>query len=161
MMRNSHSEHGFTPLRRSAEHGFTLVELMVVIFVMGLMAGAVVLSMGSTQSDAAEQADRLASRVAAARDEAVTGSAPVRVWISASGYGFERYRRRAWQPMNDRVFRATDWREGTTASTAANGPSRLAFDSIGMPDQPLTVTIAAADRNAVVRIAANGDVAVE
>lgn len=32
------AERGFTPPRRSAEHGFTLVELMVVIVIIGLLA---------------------------------------------------------------------------------------------------------------------------
>ena len=38
LRRDDSSEAGFTPLRRSAENGFTLVELMVVIVILGLLA---------------------------------------------------------------------------------------------------------------------------
>ena len=37
-----------------------------------------------------EDADRFAARVAAARDEAVVTAAPMGLWVSASGYGFQR-----------------------------------------------------------------------
>jgi len=37
-------QNGFTPLRRSAENGFTLVELMVVIVILGLLATIVALN---------------------------------------------------------------------------------------------------------------------
>ena len=37
-------EEGFTPVRRSAEHGFTLVELMVVIVILGLLATIVAIN---------------------------------------------------------------------------------------------------------------------
>ena len=37
-------EEGFTPSRRSAEHGFTLVELMVVILIIGLLATVVIIN---------------------------------------------------------------------------------------------------------------------
>jgi len=34
------SEAGFTPVRRSAEHGFTLIEVMISLFIFGLLAAA-------------------------------------------------------------------------------------------------------------------------
>ncbi len=34
------AEHGFTPLTRSAENGFTLIEMMVALLIFGMLAGA-------------------------------------------------------------------------------------------------------------------------
>ena len=34
------AEHGFTPAKRSAEHGFTLVEVMIALMIFGMLAAA-------------------------------------------------------------------------------------------------------------------------
>ena len=59
-------------------NGFTLVELLVVITLLALTAGAVTLTIGSQDRRASETATRLASRLAAARDEAIMAGAPIR-----------------------------------------------------------------------------------
>ena len=44
LLRERSAEHGLGSVRRSAEHGFTLVELMVVIVIIGLLATIVALN---------------------------------------------------------------------------------------------------------------------
>jgi general secretion pathway protein G len=45
-------DNGFTPLRRSAENGFTLVELMVVLVILGLLATVVIINVLPQQDKA-------------------------------------------------------------------------------------------------------------
>lgn len=95
--------------------GFTLIELMVVLFIIGLVAGAVVLSIPGDSAALSEDADRFAVRVAAARDEAVVSARPVAVWIAPSGYGFDARQDRQWVPLNARTLANRDWNPGTVA----------------------------------------------
>lgn len=144
-----------------ARNGFTLIELLIVIAVMALMAGVVVVTVGAGGSDAGPVADRFASRVAAARDSAVVEGRPTGVWVTASGYGFEQYRARRWEPLTVKPFEGRDWGEGIVASAGGGPRGRVRFDSIGMPSEPLAVTIADGSASAAVRIAANGDVSAD
>ena len=52
--------------------------MMVVLFVMGLLAGVVVLSLPGDQRVLREEAERFAARTVAARDEAISGARQVR-----------------------------------------------------------------------------------
>src|SRR3546814_212063 len=72
------------------QSGFTLVELMVVVAIIGFVSAAVVLAMPDPRGRVIDDADRFAARVAAARDEAVITARPMGVWVSPSGYGFLR-----------------------------------------------------------------------
>ncbi|HET7816203.1 MAG TPA: GspH/FimT family pseudopilin [Sphingomicrobium sp.] len=144
-------------------NGFTLVELIVVIAVMALLTGAVVLTVASP-GGASDSATRFASRLAAARDEAVLSGRPVSAWVSPSGYGFDQLRGGRWQRMAERPFEGADWDKGTAVRTATGtgeGRMRVRFDSLGLPDQPVALRIERDGRAAGVRVAANGDVTVE
>ncbi|MFN2259632.1 MAG: GspH/FimT family pseudopilin, partial [Parasphingopyxis sp.] len=128
---------GSDPARVSS--GFTLIELMVVFFIVGLTATVVMISLPDGSREVRGDADRFAQRVAAARDEAVLESQPIALWVSPSGYGFERRREGTWQPIVQPPFDATDWRGGTVARVPPEG-TRLVFDSVGLPSEAIAVT---------------------
>lgn len=149
--------------------GFTLVEMLVVMLVMALLATTVVLTAGAGGRGVAADASRLASRIAAARESAITSARPVGVWISRSGYGFDVRSGGAWRPAGQKPFETIDWPAGTTVAAAglageqaalSGGRARLVFDNLGLPDSPLRLDIARDGRSARVTVAPNGDVEV-
>lgn len=72
------------PRRRAA--GFTLVELVVVIAIIGIAAAAVVLSLPGDGDDVRRSAQRLAAHMNAARDAAILSGRPVQVMPAAQGW---------------------------------------------------------------------------
>lgn len=159
---------------RDRQDGFSLVELMVVLFVIGLMASLVILSIPSDGAALSRDADRLAVRIAAARDEAVIGGAPVALWIAPSGYGFERRDGAAWTALPGRDLAGADWDDGTIASVEGQAPApsaqraddaagegrsaRIIFDTTGLPDGPASIRMRRAGQERVVSISATGEV---
>jgi len=133
---------GFNFVRRSAQQGFTLVELMVVLTIIGFISAAVVLAIPDPRGRVIEDADRFAARVAAARDEAVVTAAPMGLWVSASGYGFQRREDGRWVPLEDKPFVTANWKGGTRALVGKDGRQQISFDGTGLPTDPLTVTLA-------------------
>ena len=143
-------------------NGFTLVEMMIVIAVMALLAGVIVLTF-PTDRGPTEAATRFASRIAAARDQAVTTGRPISAWVSASGYGFDQLRDGRWERLERRPFDVSDWGPGMEVGLTGAGSSRgrVRFDSLGVADQAMAVRLARAGKSVGVRIAANGEVTVE
>ena len=162
-------------LREDLKNGFTLIELMVVLFIIGLVAGAVVLSIPGDSAALSEDADRFAARVAAARDEAVVSARPIAVWIAPSGYGFDARQDRQWVPLNARTLANRDWKPGTIAqiegemaeaaaptnadpAAATPGRVRFWFDSTGLPNIPVTVLLSRGANSDRIVISATGEV---
>ena len=59
----SDRETGFTPLKRSAEHGFTLIEMMVALAIFSLAALAIIRLEGATLSSTAVLVDRAIGQI--------------------------------------------------------------------------------------------------
>jgi len=143
--------------------GFTLVELMVVLAIMALFAGAVVMTMGRLGGGSTDSANRLGARLAAARDEAIVSGTPIAGWVSASGYGFDRFEKGRWEPLSAKPFEGANWESGTQVSVGGGGGdarARVRFDSLGLPDAPLSLRLARNGEISRIDIVANGDVKV-
>ena len=146
-------------------NGFTLIELRAVMLLMALIAGVVVMSTGARGQGPRPDAERLASRLAAARDSAITGARPVSFWASRSGYGFETYQGGQWQPVAVKPFDPVDWKDGTQIESGRtrgleDGRVRLTFDNLGLPESPFTLQLVRDGQQVRIAVAANGDVSV-
>jgi general secretion pathway protein H len=115
---------------------------MVVLTIIGFISAAVVLAIPDPRGRVIEDADRFAARVAAARDEAVVTARPMGLWVSASGYGFQRREGGRWTAMEDKPFATAIWKSGTRALVGKDGRQQIAFDGTGLPTDPLSVTLA-------------------
>lgn len=138
--------------------GFSLVELMVVLLLIGLAATAVVLTLPAGAGDARAQATRFAARVAALRDRAVIESRPMGLWATASGYGFEGRAGDGWVPLTDRTLTPADWQAGTAVAVDGAAQGRLTFDRLGLPDAPLRLDLTQGGGSATVLVTAAGEV---
>ncbi|ACT59146.1 GspH/FimT family pseudopilin [Hirschia baltica] len=89
------------PLHKNeGEFGFTLVELLVVIFIIGLMSGVVVMSMPERQTDSRAEAEQLTLAIASLSREAIASGEAVS-WTHVEGMNlFERYHGGDWVALN-------------------------------------------------------------
>ena len=136
------SLNGEGVVRSPIANGFTLIELMVVLTIIGFISAAVVLAMPDPRGRVVEDADRFAARVAAARDEAIVTARPMGVWVSASGYGFQRRDGGQWMPVEEKPFVTANWTSGTRALVGKDGRQQIGFDGTGLPTDAMTVTLA-------------------
>ena len=140
--------------RPARQDGFTLIELMVVLVIIGLAGAAVMLAIPDAGGSLAGEAERFAARAAAARDTAILESRPVAVQIGRSGYEVTRRVGGVW-----RTEARYAWAERTMPDVAGSGEAGIRFDSTGFAE-PVRVTLRRGDRQAAVDIAGDGGVRV-
>ena len=134
--------------------GFTLVELMVVLVILGLTSAAVVLAIPDPGGGLVGEAQRFAARARAAQERAIMDNRAFALRFTAAGYGFERSQGGAWQALEERPFATARWSEGTLVNPAAG---RLVFDSTGFTE-PAQVVLTRGRERVAVTIAAGGEI---
>lgn len=83
--------------RRDA--GFSLMEMLVVVFIIAMASTAVVLTLPEPTPDARKHADALARELVQAGRESIISGEPIALTANADGYRFQRYRGGEWLPM--------------------------------------------------------------
>ncbi|MGZ2747143.1 GspH/FimT family pseudopilin [Burkholderia stagnalis] len=135
--------------RRAA--GFTLLEMLVVLMIVGLLVAVVTLAPSrNRRTDLAEEAQRLASLLESAGDEAQVRSTPIAWQPVGGGYRFvQRTESGAWSPMKDDLFRARRWGTAVTGVTVryTGGDEPIARVVLGDEsiDVPVTITLTSGD----------------
>ena len=139
---------------RRKQQGFTLVELMVVLVILGLAAGAVMLAMPEAGGSLSSEAERFAARAKTARDTAILESRAVALQIGRGGYEVARREGGVW-----RTEALYDWVERTTPDVGGNGEASIRFDSTGF-SEPARVTLRRGDQRVAIDIGGDGGVRV-
>ena len=145
---------------RRGSAGFTLIELMVVIMIIGLATAMVVWALPDPRGRLLDEATRFAARTRAAQQAAIVDARPVSVWVSAGGYGFDQRRQGAWAAIGEKPFEVTSWGKGTSAVVTGGSRDRVMFDSTGFADRPLDVRLTRDAEAVTVRVGADGAVKV-
>ena len=95
--------------RRALTAGFSLLELMVVVAIIGLMAGTLVLStnLGGSERQLEREVDRVRGLIGLMREEALMQNRDYGIEITATGYRFFvfDYEQLLWYPPpNEQLF---------------------------------------------------------
>lgn len=145
---------------RPAAGGFTLVELMVVLALIGLMGAAVALTLPPSTPAHAADAEALAAALTRARQEAILTTRAVEASVDAHGYAFAIQDFGGWRPL-DGALRARAWSPGVRPRLPQRQSRQvLQFDPTGSAE-PATVALESGRGRARIAVDIAGEVSVD
>jgi general secretion pathway protein H len=141
------------------ERGFSLVEMMVALAILGLLTGAILMTLPPQGPRASDEAEALAARLEHAREAALTANRSVEVTLEADGLGFREQRRGQWVPLAEGPFKPRPWPQGLAVAVESDGGRAVRFDSTGAAE-PATVRLSNGRSTTRVVVDAQGEVQV-
>lgn len=138
--------------KKTRTGGFTLIELMVVLVIIGLASAAVVLTMPERGGSVASEAERFGARAKAARDEAILRSHAIVLQVGQDGYHVRRRVDGAW-----RTEAQYEWVDGTSPDVGGVASGNIRFDAAGLTD-PIRIVLRRNGRQSAIDIGTDGGV---
>ena len=110
------------PTHRS-HRGFTLIEILVVVVIMAVVAGAVTFAVGGVggERQLARQAEQTQALIGYACEQAELTGHSIGVGVSTKGYRFSQFDRENWVPFGIGDLRTRKWLETTRAALSRDG----------------------------------------
>ena len=97
----------------SPEDGFTLLEIIVVVFIIGIVLSMVVISVNPNKGDELKsEADRFLSLVTLATQDSILLSKDFALELSHDGYSFLTLEDQQWVAVDDKTFHSRTLPEG-------------------------------------------------
>lgn len=138
--------------------GFTLVEMLTVLVIIGLMSSAVVLTFPKQKSPLAEQAQDFLRAVNGVSQDAILSGQTTALGVSREGYALYKFGPQGWETLNQSLWADTGQAQMEIAQENLDLPEDVQplifFESIGV-SEPFTLTLS--DRNVDYIFRSNGD----
>lgn len=132
---------------------------MVALAILGLLTGAILMTLPPRGPRVSDEAEALAARLEHAREAALTANRPLEVTLEADGVAFREQRRGEWVPLTEGPFKPRPWPEGLSVAVDSDGRRAVRFDSTGAAE-PATVRLTDGRRTTRVVVDAQGEVQV-
>lgn len=112
----------------------TLVEVMTVLFIVGLTAGIVTLTLPQRPTEEQASAQAFARVLREAQDHAIIAGQPVGLRLTERGYGLVQWRQDGWRPAGAPEFfpRNLEISPAQETGTVPDGWPDLVFDPTGI-----------------------------
>ena len=147
--------------RPAREAGFTLIETLSVLVIIGLMSAVVVLAIPAPRSALETQSENLARQLNALTQDGIIAGQTVGLGLSPEGYSLYQYDREDWVLVHESAweerYRLGLRRDGTSLDVPENAVPLFTFSPIGISSN-FSLSLSDGDEDFLIQAAGDGRV---